>query len=75
MGAPAIKEPEQWTRTSVTLPNRVWEKLDKTLDVVNSTRPPPERYTRDRFMAEMLDWACKELALERTAKKKAGTGS
>lgn len=71
MGAPAIKEAESWDRTSVTLPTRVWEKLQKTLDDVNDDRPKPERYSRDKFMAELLDWACDELRHER-AKRKAG---
>lgn len=75
MGGPVIKEPEPWTRTSVTLPDRLWERIEKNMNGVNSSRPFPERYTRDRFMAEMLDWACRELERERAAKKKAGTGS
>lgn len=66
MGAPAIKEAEAWDRTSVTLPTRVWTKLDKTLDLVNHDRPKPERYSRDKFMAELLDWACEELKKERS---------
>ena len=70
-----IKEPEEWARTSCTLPTRVWKRLEKNLDRINSTRPPPERYSRDRLMAEMLDWACKELEAEATSKRKAATGS
>lgn len=69
MGAPAIKEPESWDRTSVTLPTRVWAKLDKLLGAVNDDRPKPERYSRDRFMAELLDWACEELRKERAARR------
>lgn len=72
MGAPAIKEAESWDRTSVTLPTRVWEKIEKQLDVVNADRPKPERYSRDRFMAELLDWACNEIKAERAAKKGGG---
>ncbi len=69
MGAPAIKEAESWDRTSVTLPTRVWEKLDKTLAAVNADRPKPERYSRDKFMAELLDWACEEMKAERAKKR------
>lgn len=78
MTGPAIKEPEEWTRTSCTLPKRVWARVDKNLDVVNSTRPHPERYSRDKLMAELLDWACREMERERAVlreaagKKKAG---
>lgn len=68
MGAPAIKEAEEWDRTSCTLPRRVWTKVEKELDVVNAGRPKPERYSRDRFMAELLDWACEEIKKERAAK-------
>lgn len=69
MGAPALKEAEPWDRTSVTLPKRVWDKLAASLTVFNASRPKPERYTRDRYMAELLDWACDEMATERAAKK------
>jgi len=65
MGAPILKEAEQWDRTSVTLPKRVWERLGVNLDKFNDPRPKPERYSRDRFMAELLDWACDELERER----------
>ena len=69
MGAPALKEAEKWTRTSCTLPDRVWAKLDENLDAFNDPRPKPERYTRDRFMAELLDWACDEMKKERAERK------
>ena len=68
MAAPAIKPFEEWDRTSVTLPRRVWEKLEKTLENVNDERPKPERFTRDKFMAELLDWACEEMRRERSKK-------
>lgn len=68
MGAPAIKEAEAWDRTSVTLPTRVWTKIEKTLEFVNAGRPKPERYSRDKFMTELLDWACEELKKERAKK-------
>lgn len=69
MGAPLLKEAEPWDRTSVTLPTRVWERIAAELDKFNSARPKPERYTRDRFMAELLDWACDELQKERAERK------
>ena len=69
MSAPAIKEAEAWDRTSVTLPSRVWEKIEKVLSSVNADRPKPERYSRDKFMAELLDWACEELRKERSARR------
>lgn len=74
MGAPAIKEAEPWDRTSVTMPTRVWDKIEKMLSMVNADRPKPERYSRDRFMAELLDWACEELRKERVAASKKGGG-
>lgn len=70
MGAPAIKPFEEWSRTSVTLPRRVWDKIDKTLESVNDERPKPERYSRDKFMAELLDWACDEIKKERASAKR-----
>jgi hypothetical protein len=69
MGAPKLKEAEQWTRTSVTLPQRVWDRLEAELDTFNKPRPKPERYSRDRFMAELLDWACDEMVAERAERK------
>lgn len=69
MGAPKLKEAEPWNRTSVTLPNRVWERLDSELEAFNKDRDKPERYSRDRFMAELLDWACDEMAAERSERK------
>lgn len=65
MGAPKLKEAETWDRTSVTLPERVWTRLGAELDQFNEKRAKPERYSRDRFMAELLDWACDEMAAER----------
>jgi hypothetical protein len=65
MGAPLLKEAEPWDRTSVTLPTRVWERITANLEKFNAPRPKPERYTRDRYMAELLDWACQEMERER----------
>lgn len=69
MGAPALKEAEPWDRTSCTLPTRVWARIEAELKLFNDKRPKPERYTRDRFMAELLDWACDELSKERAERK------
>lgn len=69
MGAPLLKEAEPWDRTSVTLPKRVWERIGKNLEAFNEPRPKPERYTRDRFMAELLDWGCQELETARSERK------
>jgi hypothetical protein len=65
MGAPKLKEAEAWNRTSVTLPERVWGRVESELEIFNAPRPKPERYSRDRFMAELLDWACDEMKAER----------
>lgn len=70
MGAPKLKETEEWDRTSCTLPRRVWSKVEAEMKAVNAKRPTPERYGRDKFMAELLDWACDELAKERAGKGK-----
>jgi hypothetical protein len=69
MGAPALREAEEWDRTSVTLPKRVWERLSENLEAFNKPRPKPERYSRDKFMAELLDWACAEMERERAERK------
>lgn len=69
MGAPKLKEAETWDRTSVTLPVRVWDRLKIELEKFNDKRDKPERYSRDRFMAELLDWACDEMAAERAERK------
>lgn len=69
MGAPKLKEAEAWDRTSVTLPERVWTRLGSELEKFNEKRPKPERYSRDRFMAELLDWACDEMERERAERK------
>jgi hypothetical protein len=69
MGAPALKAAEDWDRTSVTLPTRVWARISVELDKFNAPRPKPERYSRDKFMAELLDWACDEMERERAERK------
>lgn len=69
MGAPRLKDAEEWNRTSVTLPERVWKRLESELEAFNQPRPKPERYSRDRFMAELLDWACDEMVAERAERK------
>lgn len=69
MGAPMLKEAEEWNRTSVTLPKRVWDRVEVNLEKFNAPRPKPERYSRDRYMAELLDWACQELEAERAEAK------
>lgn len=69
MGAPLLKESEPWSRTSVTLPDRVWNRIEASLEKFNAPRAKPERYTRDRYMAELLDWACEEMDRERAERK------
>lgn len=69
MGAPMLKPAESWERTSVTLPERVWTRLAANLSKFNEPRDKPERYSRDKFMAELLDWACDELERERAERK------
>lgn len=59
-----IPEPREWTRTSVTLPKEVWDALEMHLRAVNATRPGPEKFSRDEFMAECLGWAMRELQKE-----------
>jgi hypothetical protein len=72
MGAPLLKAAEQWDRTSVTLPKRVWDRLAASLETFNGPRPKPERYSRDRYMAELLDWACDEMEREKSERSSAG---
>ena len=59
-----IPEPRNWVRTSVTLPSELWDLLGVNLRAVNASRPSPEKFTRDEFLAECLGWAMRELAKE-----------
>jgi hypothetical protein len=68
MGLPIIKEPKSWDRTSVTLPSELWARIDTNLKAVNASRPAPERYSRDGFMAECLEWAMVQLEKDRASK-------
>lgn len=74
MGAPKLRPAEDWDRTSVSLPTRVWERLQGELEQFNEKRPKPERYSRDRFMAELLDWACDEMERERNERAETKKG-
>lgn len=64
-----LPDAKEWTRTSVSLPDGQWKELDKLLDEENALRDPPERFTRDRLIHHLLEWAIREARAER--KKKA----
>jgi hypothetical protein len=68
MSSRIIPEPEQWIRSSVSLPRRLWDRLDTNLKAVNANRPSPEKLTRDTFVASCLKFALDEAEAEaRTA--------
>jgi hypothetical protein len=67
-----IPEPREWTRSSVTLPQEVWDRLDTNLKAVNSNRPGPEKFSRDEFIAECLGWAMREIERETSEGRKRG---
>ncbi len=67
-----IPEPRRWTRSSVTLPDEVWDGLETRLRGVNADRPSPEKFTRDEFMAECLGWAMREIDRELAEGRKRG---
>ena len=62
---PMLKEPKEWDRTSVTMPREIWSRLDTNLKAINASRPAPERYSRDSFMADLLEWALKNVEARR----------
>lgn len=61
---------KKWTRSSVTLPDDVWEALDRVAELENAERSAPERLSRERLMAYFLEWAVTEYDAERAKKKK-----
>ena len=72
VGSRIIPEPREWARTSVTLPQEIWDRVNTNLRAVNATRPGPERYSRDEFMAECLAWAMREIEKESSEGKLRG---
>lgn len=63
-----IPAPEKFTRTSVSLPDALWEKLEKQRKRLNEKRDPSDRLTRDDLIRLCLEWADRELTAE--SKKK-----
>jgi hypothetical protein len=59
-----VAEPDEWTRSSVTLPKRLWSRLETNLKAVNSNRPAPEKLTRDQFLASCIKFALDEAEAE-----------
>lgn len=59
-----------WERTSTSLPKDVWSHLDRVLELENEDRDPPERLSRDKLMAHLLEWAMGEWEAERAKKKR-----
>jgi hypothetical protein len=66
----ALPKPKEWTRTSCTLPDETWDKIERMLSAENAERPAPERLSRDRLMAHCIDWAYAEWEAERAKKRK-----
>lgn len=52
-----VPPPGEWVRTTVTLPAKTIAVLEAALKEVNSTRPFPDRMTRDDLIALYVDWA------------------
>jgi len=59
-----IPPPEKFTRTSVSLPDSLWEKLEKHRQRLNAKRDPSDRLTRDDLIRLCLEWADRELTAE-----------
>ena len=64
-----IPAPEKFTRTSVSLPDSLWEKLEKHRARLNSKRDPSDRLTRDALIRLCLEWADRELIAEEKSKR------
>ena len=56
----------KWTRTSVTLPTELMERLGDRLKKVNNDREAPDKLSRDRLFQLMLEWAERELEARET---------
>lgn len=59
-----IPPPEKFTRTSVSLPEALWAKLEKHRARLNAQRDPSDRLSRDQLIRLCLEWADRELAKE-----------
>lgn len=57
-----------WTRTSVTLPTQLMERLEERRKEVNAGREARDKLSRDRFFELMLEWADRELVAQRKKK-------
>ena len=64
-----IPAPEKFTRGSVSLPDALWEKLEKRRKRLNEKRDPSDRLTRDDLFRLCLEWAEKELEAEEKGRK------
>lgn len=64
-----IPPPEKFTRTSVSLPDALWAKLEKQRTRLNAQRDPSDRLTRDDLMRLCLEWADRELEAEAKPKR------
>lgn len=64
---------EPYTRTSVSLPTALLERLEVHRERLNATRDAPARLSRDELLRLCLEWADRELAAEAaTGAKKRG---
>lgn len=61
---------EKWTRTGVTLPDKLLGRLEELRTEVNAEREKPDRLSRDRFFQLGLEWFEKELTAERKKAKR-----
>lgn len=59
-----VPPPEKFTRGSVSLPDAVWEKLEKRRARLNAKRDPSDRLTRDDLIRLCLEWAEREMVAE-----------
>lgn len=65
-----IPPPQRFTRTSVSLPDSLWEQLDAHRERLNAKRDPSDRLTRDALIRLCLEWASRELAAEEKGSKR-----
>lgn len=64
-----VPPPEKFTRTSVSLPDTLWEKIEKHRKRLNEKRDPSDRFTRDGLIRLCLEWADRELTSEEKTKR------
>ncbi len=47
----------KYRRTAVSMPERMWQRLEAANSRDNESRDPPDRLSRDKYMEALLTWA------------------